>query len=376
MKIAIVAIFKNEFSYILEWISYHLEIGVDHFYIADNVSDDGTSELLEALDDLGIITRVHSPRVNDIGPQVPAYNKILKKYGTEVDLMAFIDADEFIVTNDNISIKDVLKRFYDSSSSSALAVNWKVIGSSGFVIKPEGLVIENYVKSSRIEYSNNHHIKSIVKPSKIEKLSVHDCILKSGEYVNTKQEKGIFPDNASNFPKTNKIIHEHIFINHYVTKSKMEHFIDKANKGSAAGSKKRKKGIEYFNEHDRNEKTVTDFSDSILNLTKKRMRAIEKKLFGNSAFMKLTNGICDIEGNKVRGWVNLNPGDKIKVKVTVNNVEHIAQCNLKRPDVLRKGLTSEVCCGFSMSLNTDVSASDAVHAFVYGSVSQLRMNIR
>jgi len=46
MKIAIVAIFKNEFSYILEWISYHLEIGEDHFYIADNVSDDGTSQLL------------------------------------------------------------------------------------------------------------------------------------------------------------------------------------------------------------------------------------------------------------------------------------------------------------------------------------------
>jgi len=374
MKIAIAAIFKNEFSYILEWISYHLEIGVDHFYIADNVSDDGTSQLLEALDDIGIITRIHFPRVRDVGPQVPAYNKILKQYGSEVDLMAFIDADEFIVTNDNLSLKDVLKNFYSSSNSSALAVNWKVIGSSGFITKPQGLVIENYVNSSCLEYANNHHIKSIIKPSKIEKLSVHDCTLKSGEFVNIKGEQDIFPEKKRNFAKTNKIIHEHIFINHYVTKSKMEHFIDKANKGSAAGSKTRKKGIEYFNEHDRNEKVVTDFSDSILNLTKKRMKIIENELFSHSGFMKLTNGVCDIEGNKVKGWINLNPGDKIKVKVIINGIEHLAQCNINRSDVLRKGLTLEICCGFSMSLNVDVSADDDVHAYVFGSVSQLKIN--
>jgi hypothetical protein len=338
------------------------------------VSNDGTSELLEALDDLGIITRVYAPRINDVGPQVPAYNKILTKYGTEVDLMAFIDADEFIVTTDNLSLKNALKRFNASSSSSALAVNWKVIGSSGFIIKPEGLVIENYVRSSCLEYANNHHIKSIVKPSHIEKLSVHDCTLKSGEYVNTKEENNIFPDKADNFPKTIEISHDHIFINHYVIKSKMEHFVEKANKGSAAGSQKRKKGIEYFNEHDRNEKAVTDFSDQILSLTKKRMKAIEKELFNSSGFMKLTNGICVVNGNKVKGWVNLSPGEKIKVKVLINNVEHLTQCNINRPDVLNKGLTSEVCCGFSMSLNTDVADTDEVYAYIYGSVSKLKIN--
>ncbi|HBD0355695.1 TPA: glycosyltransferase family 2 protein, partial [Escherichia coli] len=52
------AIFKNEGPYILEWIAYHQSIGVDRFYIVDNVSNDTSSELLCDLHSLGIITRI------------------------------------------------------------------------------------------------------------------------------------------------------------------------------------------------------------------------------------------------------------------------------------------------------------------------------
>lgn len=37
-KFSIASIIKNESPYILEWIAYHLSIGVEHFYIADNCS--------------------------------------------------------------------------------------------------------------------------------------------------------------------------------------------------------------------------------------------------------------------------------------------------------------------------------------------------
>ena len=52
-RVAIAAIFRNEHPYVLEWIAHHRALGVAQFYIADNVSDDGTSELLQALDALG-----------------------------------------------------------------------------------------------------------------------------------------------------------------------------------------------------------------------------------------------------------------------------------------------------------------------------------
>ena len=97
-KFAIVCIVKDEFDYLLEWIAYHrVVIGVDHFYIADNVSNDGTTQLLEALDMAGLITRIHFPRVDHtLGIQADAYNYILKKYGDYHQYMAFIDADLFV----------------------------------------------------------------------------------------------------------------------------------------------------------------------------------------------------------------------------------------------------------------------------------------
>lgn len=36
MKVAIVAIAKNEHSYLDEWLKYHTELGVDKFFIVNN----------------------------------------------------------------------------------------------------------------------------------------------------------------------------------------------------------------------------------------------------------------------------------------------------------------------------------------------------
>src|SRR6188474_819157 len=99
MRTAIVAIFKNECEYVLEWIAYHRAvIGINDFIIADNISDDGTTQLLEALDQAGLIKRIVFPRESEsAGPQIPAYNHILEQFKDQYDYFLFIDADEFLV---------------------------------------------------------------------------------------------------------------------------------------------------------------------------------------------------------------------------------------------------------------------------------------
>ena len=101
MKVALVAIVKDEHEYMLEWLAYHRAIiGIDGVIVADNVSSDGTSQLLEALDMAGYINRVHYPRLSpDAGPQIPAYNDIVNRFGSDYDYFLFIDADEFLVNN-------------------------------------------------------------------------------------------------------------------------------------------------------------------------------------------------------------------------------------------------------------------------------------
>nr|WBU74825.1 glycosyltransferase family 2 protein [Citrobacter braakii] len=59
--LSIAAILKNEQPYILEWLAYHLVLGIEDFYIADNISSDGGSELLVLLDKANFITRIEHP---------------------------------------------------------------------------------------------------------------------------------------------------------------------------------------------------------------------------------------------------------------------------------------------------------------------------
>ncbi|MGF1615614.1 MAG: glycosyltransferase family 2 protein, partial [Gammaproteobacteria bacterium] len=90
-------------------------IGFDHFIIADNGSDDGTGELLAALATLGVVTLLHFPTRKKQKPQLPAYSRILRACPSCVDVLAFVDADEFILPLDGAdSIVPLAERLFAS----------------------------------------------------------------------------------------------------------------------------------------------------------------------------------------------------------------------------------------------------------------------
>src|SRR5215471_16370372 len=106
-RLAICAIVKNEYDYLLEWIAYHRVVGVDHFLIYNNCdkSDDGTTKLLQQLQKKRIVDVVAWPdqpnwrRRNQKfnRPQIPAYYDGIARLRSKADWVAFIDVDEFIV---------------------------------------------------------------------------------------------------------------------------------------------------------------------------------------------------------------------------------------------------------------------------------------
>ena len=95
MKIAIGAIFRDEYEYIIEWLAWHQIAGFDTFYIADNASSDGSTALLEALSDLGFISLIYQP-VIEKRVQILAYNRVIEMAMGRVESILFIDADEFL----------------------------------------------------------------------------------------------------------------------------------------------------------------------------------------------------------------------------------------------------------------------------------------
>ena len=46
-QISLCLIFKNEAPFLKEWLDYHLTVGVDHFYLYNNNSDDDFKKIVD-----------------------------------------------------------------------------------------------------------------------------------------------------------------------------------------------------------------------------------------------------------------------------------------------------------------------------------------
>ncbi|HDJ9966968.1 TPA: glycosyltransferase family 92 protein, partial [Escherichia coli] len=185
MRIYIAAIIKDEYSSLLEWIAYHRVLGVDGFIIADNGSRDGSRELLFSLARLGIVTMFEQPTLVNQKPQLPAYEHILRSCPRDIDLLAFIDADEFLLPlESDTNLSDFFSEKFQDESVSAIALNWANFGSSGELFAEEGLVIERFTYRAPQSFNVHHNFKSVVKPERVNRFhNPHYADLRYGRYI-------------------------------------------------------------------------------------------------------------------------------------------------------------------------------------------------
>ena len=242
--VSICAIFKNEARYMKEWIEFHRIIGIDHFYLYNNFSEDDYLSVLSPYIEQGIVTLIDWP--NKQG-QMKAYKDCAVKYGQETNWIAYIDFDEFIVPNARDDIKECLFEFENRPSVIAY---WKLFGSSGLMSRNlNGLVIEDfylcwrkftnigkYFYNTAYEYADNlpqntamHNRWSQHEGHKLPPVNFYNHIICCGIDV---------VDN--NYPP--------VQINHYFTKSYSEYQEKKA-RGDAF-FELNPRDEEYFNWHD------------------------------------------------------------------------------------------------------------------------------
>ena len=255
MNFAIGAIVKNEADSLLEWIAFHRLVGIDHFYIADNVSTDATWPILKALQKQGLVTTFRFPTLGEKAPQLLAYKRILKMAQGKFTAVAFVDADEYITPMDNShSIRPFLLEWFDSPHVSGVVLNWACFGSGGAVFKEPGLVIERFTRRFSAERNHNKHYKSIVRPEAVEKfLNPHMARLREGRYLNALGQS-FTPHPDKPYGLTADLVWEPVRVNHYVVKSLEEFLVRKSPVGSAARFGK-VKHERFFKAHDRNDET-------------------------------------------------------------------------------------------------------------------------
>jgi hypothetical protein len=238
MKVALVCVAKNEENYIQEWIDYHLKLGFDDIIIYQNDWEYTIEQ-----------TNVFTKQVNGKGIQTIIYNDCIKENIGVYDWLAFFDCDEFLVLKKHDNVKSFL---HDYNEHNAIGINWVLFGDNNL----NGVNNENYNVLERFtsrQSSVNTHIKTILKPSMMYKMS-------SPHHQNLTWVDTSF--NINTGPYNNNPIDDVAQLNHYFVKTK-EEFINKINRGRADNGGTRT--IEDFEPHNANE--IDDYN--ALNFFKK-----------------------------------------------------------------------------------------------------------
>jgi hypothetical protein len=139
--VCLCGIFKNEAKFLNEWIHFHLVVGIDHFYLYNNNSNDNYEEILKPYIEDGIIDLIDWPFNHS---QMDAYEDCYNRHRNDTNWLVFIDVDEFICPISTDNIKSWLASYINYPG---VAVNWKQFGSNGKLYHDNNeLVIEQYTQ--------------------------------------------------------------------------------------------------------------------------------------------------------------------------------------------------------------------------------------
>ena len=222
--LAICLLAKNENDYINEWLQWHTNLGVEHFYIYDN---DSAIPLINSIDKKFLpyctIIDFPSPRKHI---QIECYQHCLENYKQECEWLAFIDGDEFIRLQDsNDNIHDFLKQYekYDG-----LFIKWTVYNANGHLTKENRPVRERFTQT--VEFNIGHkrgwaNGKTIVHSNQIKHMNAH-LPKDSHKYC-------IVAENLRKItmPYNTKVPTDKITVDHYYTKS-LEEWKERISYGS------------------------------------------------------------------------------------------------------------------------------------------------
>jgi hypothetical protein len=170
LGVAVVAIVKDEADHLEEWLAFHLALGVDHFFLYDNGSTDGSDQLLERYLNHGLVTRIDWPIG---GGQLAAYNHSLRMFGRAAEWLAYFDPDEFLVPLLDDDIPTFLARYPDAADVRVPRVEF---GYDGHRRRPEGLTIDNYTQVANVlglDPTLPPRVKSIVRPGAVSAVDIH-----------------------------------------------------------------------------------------------------------------------------------------------------------------------------------------------------------
>ena len=242
-NIVIVTSMKNEGCFILEWIAYHMSIGVTHFLVYTNDCDDPTNAVLDRLGALGIVTRKDNPFNKEAGqkPQRGALNDAIDMAVVkQADWVGVIDVDEFV----NIHVGDgtFAALLEAAGDPNVISMTWRFFGNQGVHAYEDHWQTEQftacaplYIPKPRLGWG----FKSFYRPDgPFGKIGVHRPLDldedRAGEVRWVNGAGRVMPDRVVRknewFSRKDTIGYDMVTLNHYVLRS-AESFLVKRQRG-------------------------------------------------------------------------------------------------------------------------------------------------
>lgn len=200
--LSVCAIFRDEASYLDEWLTFHSFIGVDRFYLYNHRSVDNYPEVLEPWIRAGKVILLDAKEKEGRDAQQLSYRDCIKKVRFSSKWVAFIDLDEFLWSPSAEGVREVLNDF---PRAAGLAVRWVLFGSNGHEKRPKEGVLRSFTKCLPVGRGNEENAlardaasrknrvpvtgryfqgKSIVNPRRIIRPGIHLPKLYFGKVVN------------------------------------------------------------------------------------------------------------------------------------------------------------------------------------------------
>ena len=248
MDFCIFTIIKNEHNILEEWIQYHLNLGINHIFIFEDIDSVSHLNIVNKFNkeqvSLNSILDIYKDKNNIIairkfsGYQVGFMYKILSNIiGTfNFDWCFYIDVDEYLTfENKDDSLDNIFSQFNDYEF---VQLQWKNYGANGHILDPHTSVIETYTKQC------DYLIDGVAKNSN-SKLAINLNLYKQN-YKNRDNKKCFIHHQVfnGNWCKTDyttdkkQYCFDKIYIKHYITRS-FEEWCNKIfNRGQFYNSKK------------------------------------------------------------------------------------------------------------------------------------------
>jgi len=259
-----VSMMKDEAPFLLEWFAHHLAIGFTDILVYTNDCSDGTVEMLQRLEELGLGHHRHNVIPEGSKPQPSALKHAQEEPLVQAaDWVMVFDADEFVVINHPAGHMDGLLDDVVARGANGIVMTWRIFGSNGVVAWSREPVSEQYVRAAPELWNKGWGVKTLFRFDPDHwKLGIHRPSIKS-RHLETDWPASVHWLNGSGQPMEDyfkfrgwrsirrTLGYDWVQVNHYAVKSIDSYAVRKL-RGNV-NNKKDKYNADYWSLQDRNE---------------------------------------------------------------------------------------------------------------------------